>query len=345
MLAFYTAREAGMANQSKAVGGKARAEKLSPERRKEIARKAAESRWEKASGLPKALFGSGETPLMVGGIPVDCYVLDDGRRVLTQESFLVAMGRAAKAKGGHGVRTSVDKTPPFLAASNLKPLIEKEISGSTDPIEFVTTKGVRILGFPAELLPQICRIYLAARDEGILHPRQRHIAERADILVRALASVGIAALVDEATGYQEVRDRQALSALLDQYINQELAAWAKRFPDEFYRQMFRLRGWQYPTASGARPGIVGRYTTDIVYDRLAPGIVNELEKLNPKNDRGNRRAKHHQFLTDEVGHPALAQHLHAVITLMRASSSWEQFKHLLDLSLPRKGDSLQLELT
>lgn len=333
-----------MRNESKSAGGKARAEKLSPEQRSDIAKRAAAARWEKERGLPKARFSSGETPLMVGGIPIDCYVLDDGMRVLTQESFLVAMGRAAKAKGGHGVRTSVDKTPPFLAASNLKPLIDVEISGSTTPIEFISTSGAKVWGYPAELLPQTCRVYLAARDQGVLHASQRHIADRADILVRALASVGIAALVDEATGYQEVRDRKALSALLDQYLNQEFAAWAKRFPDDFYKQMFRLRGWQYPMASGAKPGVVGRYTMDIVYDRLAPGIVNELETLNPKNERGNRRAKHHQFLTEEVGHPALSQHLHAVVTLMRASSSWEQFKDLLDRSLPRKGDTLNLEL-
>lgn len=333
-----------MTNKSKVAGGMARAEKLTPGQRKEIAKKAADSRWGKVSGLPKAKFGSGETPLLVGGMPIDCYVLDDGRRVLTQESFLVAMGRAAKAKGGHGVRTSVDKTPPFLAASNLKPLIEKEVSGSTTPIEFVSTTGARVWGYPAELLPQTCRVYLVARDQGLLHYSQRHIADRADILVRALASVGIAALVDEATGYQEVRDRKALSALLDQYINQELAAWAKRFPDEFYRQMFRLREWRYPVASGAKPGVVGKYTTDIVYDRLAPGIVKELEHINPKNEKGSRRAKHHQFLTEDVGHPALAQHLHAVIGLMRASSSWGQFKDLLDRAFPRKGDTLRLEI-
>ena len=333
-----------MADDYQSKGGKARAVKLAPERRKEIAQQAATRRWERERELPKALFGSDETPLDIGGIPIDCYVLEDGRRVLTQESFLVSMGRAAKAKGGHGVRTSVDKTPPFLAATNLKPLIKKEISGSTTPIEFISTKGSRIQGFPAELLPQTCRVYLSARDQGLLHPRQRHIAERADILVRALASVGIAALVDEATGYQEVRDRRALSALLDQYLNQEFAAWAKRFPDDFYKQMFRLRGWEYPTVSGGKPGVVGKYTVDIVYDRLAPGIVNELEHVNPKNERGYRKAKHHQFLTEDVGHPALAQHLHAVTGLMRACATWDQFKEMLDRAFPRKGDNLRLEI-
>jgi hypothetical protein len=61
------------------------------------------------------------------------------------------------------------------------------------------------------------------------------------------------------------------------------------------------------------------------YERLAPGILAELEGRNPKDERGNRRGKHHQLLTDDVGHPALAQHLHAVIGLMRAAGTWDQF--------------------
>ena len=42
----------------------------------------------------------------------------------------------------------------------------------------------------------------------------RHIARQADVLMRALAHVGIAALVDEATGYQEVRDRRPFKRFL-----------------------------------------------------------------------------------------------------------------------------------
>lgn len=326
------------------AAGKARAESLAPTERSAIAKKAAASRWAKELGLPKAIFGSKETPLKIGELTVDCYVLEDGTRVLTQESFLTVLGRAAKAKGGHGVRTAVDSLPPFLAAANLKPLIDKEITKSTAPIEFLTPSGARVFGYPAELLPEVCRVYLSARDEGVLLQSQEHIASRSDMLVRALASIGIVALVDEATGYQEVRDKKALSALLDKYLLQEFAKWAKRFPDTFYKEMFRLRGWSYPSISGGKPGVVGKYTMDIVYQRLAPGLVKELEARNPKEDTGRRKAAHHQWLTDDVGHPALSEHIHAVTGLMRAADDWDQFKRMLDRSFPVKGDQLQLRL-
>lgn len=330
-------------NPKKQAAGKARAVALSPESRSAIAKRAAAKRWAKEQGLPEAKFGSGESPLVIGSIEIDCYVLDDGRRVLTQESFLTSIGRAAKAKGGQGVRTAIDKLPPFLAASNLQPFIEREISQPIEPIEFITPTGTRVLGYPAEMLPEVCRVYLAARDEGALLRSQHHIATRADMLVRALASVGIVALVDEATGYQEIRDKKALAALLDQYLLKEFAKWAKRFPDSFYKEMFRLREWPYPTISGAKPGVVGKYTMDIVYDRLAPGLVKELETRNPKNDSGRRSAKHHQWLSEDVGHPALSEHIHAVTGLMRACDNWQQFMGMLDRAFPQKGDSLRLE--
>jgi hypothetical protein len=57
---------------------------------------------------------------------------------------------------------------------------------------------------------------------------------------------------------------------------------------------------------------------------------------------GMQKGKLHQLFTDDVGHPALAQHLHAVTTLMRASKSWAQFRSMLDQALPRRGDTLPL---
>jgi len=183
-----------------------------------------------------------------------------------------------------------------------------------------------------------------ANKAGVLGSRQILIAEKAEILFRSFAHVGIVALVDEATGYQYIRDRDALQAILDAYLRKELAAWAKRFPDEFYEQMFRLRGWQWKGMKINRPQVVGKYTNDLVYERLAPGILNELQERNPKVSRGERQSKHHQWLTEDVGHPALAQHLYGLIGFMRASDNWEQFYRLVQRAYPKKGDNLLLPM-
>jgi hypothetical protein len=193
----------------------------------------------------------------------------------------------------------------------------------------------------------VCDVYLTFRDacekdDGHVPRQYQHIVRACDALMRGFARVGIIALIDEATGFQEVRDREALQAILDRYLAQELAAWAKRFPDEFYKQIFRLHGWQWRGMSVNRPSVVAHYTKDIVYARLAEGILEELERKNPKDEQGRRKARHHQWLTEDVGHPALAQHLHAVIGLMRASDSWDQFRGMLQRAFPKRGSTLAL---
>jgi hypothetical protein len=87
---------------------------------------------------------------------------------------------------------------------------------------------------------------------------------------------------------------------------------------------------------------MAQYTNDLVYERLAPGILEELQARNPRDEHGRRRHKHHQWLTEDVGHPALAQHLYALIGFMRVASSWQQFYRLVDKAYPKKGSTLLL---
>lgn len=321
----------------RAKGGVARRDALSPERRSEIARKAVEARWSKH--LPEATH---EGFIRLGNVEIDVAVLNTGQRVITQSGFMVGLGRARQAKGRQYYKGDVN-LPAFLTAQNLKPFISNKLEVTSSQIEFRTKQGVRAFGYADELLPEVCDVFVDADIAGVLKPSQRHIADRARIIAKGLQRLGIAGLIDEATGYQEVRDKQALQSLLDEYLRKELAAWAKRFPDEFYEHIFRLRGWPWKGRGKNPPQVVANYTKDIVYARLAPQILDELERRNPI-EGGRRRGAHHQLLTDDVGHPALAQHLHAVITLMRVSKNWGQFKLMLDVAHPKRGDTLKLPL-
>jgi hypothetical protein len=328
-------------------GGLARAQSLTPDERRDIARSAAVARW--SSNMPIATH---EGVLSLGGIEIPCSVLEDGTRVLSQTGFVRAIGRKGGFRGGRQFESELG-LPEFLAASNLKPFITNDLIANSEPIPFRTFRGKRqggrAYGFRADLLPLVCNAFLDAKDASALHKAQLHIAQQCKILSRAFAVVGVTALIDEATGYQEVRDRLALQKILEAYLSRELAAWAKRFPNEFYQEMFRLRGWTWDEVrqkqgKGAGPRVVGKYTNDFVYARLAPGILDELQNRNPADEHGRRRVKHHQWLTEDVGHPALAQHLHAVIGLMRASASWEEFQRLINRAFPRRTDLRDLPL-
>lgn len=327
-------------DETKVAGGVARAEKLTPKERSEIAKVAAAARW----GVPKATH-RGE--IIIGEKVIPCAVLEDGRRVLTENGITNAL-LGSRSGASKRLKKSLAEAgvpvPIFLAPGQLKLFISQEmIDGPLTPVTYIDGSKT-VIGFDATILPTACEIWLRARDAGKLQDQQLDKAQQAEILMRGLAHIGVVALVDEATGYQEVRDRKALQAILDKYIAKELAAWAKRFPNEFYQQMFRLKGWPFNPLSVARPGVVGKYTVDVIYERLAPGLVEELERLNPKTDSGSRKSRHHQWLTTDVGHTALAQHLHAVIGFMRASATWEQFIDMLDRAFPKKGHTIPLLL-
>jgi hypothetical protein len=90
--------------------------------------------------------------------------------------------------------------------------------------------------------------------------------------------------------------------------------------------------------------VVGKYTSDLIYKRLAPGIQEELQRRNPKDEKGNRASKHHMWLTENIGHPALSQHMHAILGLMRASKTWTQFMALVDSAFPIQGSQVQIEM-
>src|SRR6185312_6528107 len=98
------------------------------------------------------------------------------------------------------------------------------------PIRFRHSSGGGVaFGYPATLLADICDAVLAARKAGVLQKQQEHIAAQAEILVRGFARVGIIALVDEATGYQRDRAADALSKILEAFIEKELQPWVKTF--------------------------------------------------------------------------------------------------------------------
>jgi hypothetical protein len=332
-------------NSIQSQGGIARAKKLSPEQRADIARAAAEARW-MADGVPRA---SHDGNLDLAGRIIKAAVLPNGKRLLTQGTFLMAIGRSRTPKAGTGGYATVDDLPFFLQAEQLRPFVTDELRVSTTPIFFRLKDGQKAVGYDAKLLPLVCEVYLKLRDACLEEkrevPRQyKHIVKACDMLMRGLANVGIIALVDEATGYQEVRDRRALQEVLKHYIDGKLYEWTLTFPMEFFKGIFRLKKWNWN--AGKMPGVVGRYVNDLVYSRLTDGVIAELKKLNPPTDKGYRRYRHHQFFTRDIGHPELRRLVHQLIGMQDAfeDGEWNAFKHRVDLKYPKVNTTLMLPL-
>jgi len=158
-----------------------------------------------------------------------------------------------------------------------------------------------------------------------------------------LGEVGIIGLVDEATGYQEIRAKRALATILEKFIAKELQPWTRTFPYEFYQQIFRLKTWPGPDGA-KRPSVIGHYTNDIVYERIAPRVLDELKKRNPSQPGGGRKHHHHRWFTPDLGHPKLKEHLidAAVTALMRAAPNWDGFKRSLQRAFPTSNENISL---
>lgn len=289
----------------------------------------------------KVIAGTPDKPLVIGNIEIPCYVLEDETRVLTQGGFLGAIGRSPNPPSGEGAGSNLDKLPFFLRSDRLKPFISNSLTSSTTPIRFKMIAGANAIGYDAKLLPQVCEVYLKARVAGALLPSQMHIAVQAEILIRGLATIGIIALIDEATGYEKLREERALADILEKFIAKEFQSWTKTFPYEFYKEIFRLKNWPGPDGV-KRPSVIGHYTNDFVYARLAPGVLEELRKKNPARSNGSRLSKHHQWFTPDIGHPKLKEHLAAVTALMRASPNWDHFTRNLNRAFPKINETMEL---
>lgn len=271
-----------------------------------------------------------EGDLIISGVTIPCAVLDDGTRVLSQRALLRTIGSGRP--GGRQWKKSAESKdgvaiPVFLTAGNIKPFISNELAmASSNIYPYRSPKGGHPShGIEAKVLPMICDVWLKARDAGALLPSQIRLAQNADILMRGLAHIGIIGLVDEATGYQNIRGKLALHEILEKFIAKELRPWIKTFPDEFYEHLFRLRGWKFVPFSVKRPAYVGTLTNDLVYARLAPLVLEALKREIPIDPKTGKRKGHlHRKLSEEVGYPKLKEHLSNVIVLMRISKSWNQ---------------------
>lgn len=278
--------------------------------------------------MTKLITHDGE--LNLNGLIIPCYILEDGTRVLSGRGMQTALKMVDEDEGKQTAGTRLTR---YLTQKTLKPFIfkGKEVD-HFNPI--ICQKGdTKINGYEATILADICDAFLEARKYINLSPRQTIISEQCEILIRGFARVGIIALVDEATGYQYEREKDALQKILKAYIAEELLPWQRQFPNVFYKELFRLNKWDY-TVNGInqRPSIIGRWTNMLIYEQLPKGVLEELKKKTPKSAKGNYVANFHQSLTEDVGHTHLQNQLNSIITLFQLSNNmkhmWTQFKKL-----------------
>jgi hypothetical protein len=306
-------------------GGTARANTLTPQERSEIARNAVKARWEKAGKvvaekpstisagtavivedqIPYSLF---QGKLSIGKLDLECHVLNDHRRVFTQREMvrIISGGRES------------GNLQQYLQAN---PLIEKGFhAGSSFPFR-IPGQPTIATGWEASGLIEICDKYLEAKEQKLLKPSQYHLAVQAGIVMRACAKVGIVALIDEATGFQEFRKKRDLQIKLQAFIAEDMQDWVRLFPTQFWVELARLEGIKYSPRS--RPLRWGKYVMAFVYDAIDGDVGKKLREINPEPHKGKN---HHQWLK-EFGRDQVHDQITKVVTIMQLCADMADFNH------------------
>jgi len=214
-----------------AKGGKARAKNMTANERRSAAQLAAQARWQKDvviaphNGIIK-IHGVGD----IQDLEIPCSVLTDGTRLLSERGVAKALGMMRSGgtyKRSKEAAEDGAKLPIFVAQNNLTSFVSQDLALVLKrPIWYKPATGLATgklhKGMRAELLPKICNVWLKARDAGVIRKSQAVVVANADLISRGLAEVGIVALVDEATGFQDVRARDALAKILEQFVAREI---------------------------------------------------------------------------------------------------------------------------
>ena len=283
--------------------------------------------------------------LNLNGLEIPCYVLEDGRRVLSTSGMQKALG----ATENEPDQRSSGRLAEVLNSKIVSRCISEENISSKFPTISCYKGNTQIKGYEASVLPDICEIMLQVRDYAIannleLGSRQKAVIMQSDIIIRALARVGIIALVDEATGYQYEREKDELQKILAAYISDEILKWQLTFTDDFYKEIYRLWGLPFiPKYIRNKPSFIGKLTNKYIYELLPKGVVDKIKEKTGKTEKGNWKYKWHQALTPEIGREHLKKQIIEVTTLMSISQSKEQFDSLFQQKYNTTPVQLELE--
>ena len=245
--------------------------------------------------------------------PVECYVLEDGRRVLSQRGEARALRGIGGADDGK-IGRLISRLPKKYEALALGPTIEFTLPDS----------GIVAIGREASHLVDVCAAYSETFALGELHASQLPMARRAIMLVNVFAKVGIDALIDEATGYQKTRGERDLARRFDRYLRLEPGKWEMRFTPELVRALAPLYG--VPYTRGSYPRAL-QTPFHLIYEMVfGTEVATEMRKRNPTPET----FCHHQVLKDP-GQAMLSDEL-AVVTLLASQARtkedfWARMRH------------------
>ncbi|MDD5634883.1 MAG: P63C domain-containing protein [Candidatus Omnitrophica bacterium] len=246
-----------------------------------------------------------------------CFVLDNGKRVISNDTFSRALGM-----------DSAQELANFIIDKNFRPFISYDLKTLLeDPLVFDDIHGKEYRGYEAMILYRVCEVVAEARTKGSIKTiKEKRYDEYCNSLARIFAKKDIIPLIDEVTGYQKIAHRDVLQKHLSSYFCGEKLEIAKKIPDNFYKELFRLRNWSWKDLILKRPTSLGKIMDDVIFERLPAKIIKALHKSSLSHDEN---------VKSEIRIQAI-MHIYAALALMKAATTWDGFTRSLARAFPKK---------
>jgi len=255
----------------------------------------------------------------IGDFGFEGVVLENGKAGYTQTGLVQLIG-LHRNNQSHRFRRFLAETAP-----NALMLMDN----SDSPIVIMPSGG-RAHFLPAGILSEIVEAVIRAAIEGTLHHKQKHLVQPCLAINHALNHTAEVALIHEATGYQYVREPDALQDFISKVLRQSCATWERRFHPDYYSALYSLFGWKYHGQKN-KPQIIGLITARWVYEPVFPSqIMAELRARHGSD-------KLHQWLTEEDGLPLLERQINGVTMIARTSTDFADFNNRCAIAFDTKG--------
>ena len=269
--------------------------------------------------------------MVIGSVQIECYVLDNLKRVIHKRGMAKALGM--KSEGGNVFMRAMGR-------KGLGSVMGDELRSRLDnPLIFKTLTSDLGHGYDATILIDICDAIIQASKDNKLGPNQEDLAKQAEIIIRASAKLGIVALVDDATGFIADKRREQYKELFREFVREEIKLYDEpQFPDQLFNVIYKIYGLPRKADTRNHPQFFGKFIRKYIYEPLANSNGAILEMLDEKNPvvyvNGGRRYKMFNFLSDVVGMPALKSHLWQVIGIGNSVKGKLQFERAFYNAFP-----------
>ncbi|TYQ00349.1 P63C domain-containing protein [Tenacibaculum adriaticum] len=279
-----------------------------------------------------------ESKIILNKKKLSVAILNNGTRIITEEAIFKAFNKSRRGR----VKKEVDdkKMLPFIDIHNYQEFIDEDLEKMLKTINYYTIDKELIKGYNAEILPKLCKVYLAAEKQKKLPTQQLSLAKVSEDLLAELLEREIKDLIDNSVSYKYDKENKEVLKIFKKHLGKDFYIWQKIFPIVFFKELFRLNGWSFIIAEiKIRPSIISTWINKLIFEELPDKTIEELQSSKPKI---GYIKPFDFFLTNDIGNPLLKTQINKVITLFLLSNNMEQMWSQFNILKLKQGKQIDM---